>query len=177
VALGIDLFMGDGYTVLSLTGQLDSTTAPQFRDAAIALLHTVTGRQHLVVIDGTALEFLDSTGMGVFIGIHRRLGVDGGGLLLANLFPAVARAVRLTGLDTVIPTHASEEASYPWHEPGATVSTIALALELPVRDGWVVPDGPRQSSPPVAELNDTFEPATGSDESDSHSDGLPNSDR
>src|SRR5690348_7477709 len=79
--LSIDLKTEDGgeTLVFKLRGSLDLATAPTVR-AALAEA-TEKGGHHLIV-DLTQLEFLDSTGLGVLIGAHRRAAERGGSFRL-----------------------------------------------------------------------------------------------
>ena len=87
---------GDSITVLA-EGEIDKATAPMLRDCLTAL-------QGDVVVDLTALEFLDSTGLGVLIGANRALELGGGTLRLRAPQPQVRRVLDITGLGEWIDT-------------------------------------------------------------------------
>ena len=55
-------------------GEVDMATAPQLRDALVAL---VDGGATRITLDCRGLEFLDSSGIGVLIAVRKRLGDDG----------------------------------------------------------------------------------------------------
>jgi anti-anti-sigma factor len=90
--------------VLALRGELDLYSTVQLREAADAVL---TGPQSasLVVVDCTALDYCDSTGITGLIQLHQRLAGHGGVLRLAAVPASVARIFALTGLDQVISVH------------------------------------------------------------------------
>lgn len=106
--LGIDLKTedGGGTLVFRLRGSLDLATAPTVR-AALAEA-TEKGSQHLIV-DLTQLEFLDSTGLGVLIGAHRRAVERGGSFRLVVGEGAIARLLNITGLIAVFAVYHSLE--------------------------------------------------------------------
>jgi len=61
--------------VLGLLGDLDLSNVPALRSAGMQLLSDGWNR---IVVDLAGVEFLDSAGMGVLIGLRRRcLGADG----------------------------------------------------------------------------------------------------
>jgi anti-anti-sigma factor len=94
--------------VLALRGELDHHSVVQLREAADAIL----SRPHpaiLVVIDCTALEFCDSSGIGGLIGMYQRLSAHGGTLRLAAVPGSVARVFKLTGLEHVISVYSTAD--------------------------------------------------------------------
>jgi anti-sigma B factor antagonist len=98
--LSIDLKAEEGgeTLVFRLRGSLDLATAPTVRAALMEA--TEKGRHHLIV-DLTQLEFLDSTGLGVLIGAHRRTAERNGSLRLVINDGAIGRLLNITGLIAV----------------------------------------------------------------------------
>jgi anti-sigma B factor antagonist len=104
--LGIDLKTedGGGTLVFKLRGSLDLATAPTVRAALTDA--TEKGSHHLIV-DLTQLEFLDSTGLGVLIGAHRRAVERGGSFRLIVSDGPIARLLNITGLISVFAVYQS----------------------------------------------------------------------
>ena len=69
--LGIDVTStDDGKTqIFALHGSLDIATSPTLR---AALMEAAEHKGHLLVVDLSQLDFLDSTGLGALIGAHKR---------------------------------------------------------------------------------------------------------
>ena len=88
----------DDVGLVVLTGEVDLSTAPQFRSDLVALVDD--GVKHIVV-DLLGVTFIDSTALGVLIGGVRRLHPGGGRLVLVADGRPVMRALMLTGLDKV----------------------------------------------------------------------------
>lgn len=89
--------VGD-WTVVAVAGEVDVATAPRLRKEALAVL----GEGHeRVVLDLEAVDFLDSTGLGVLIGVLRRINATGGELRLVCSTPRILDLFALTGLDRV----------------------------------------------------------------------------
>ena len=61
----------------------------------------------LLIIDLTDVSFIDSSGLSVIVGAHKRLSDAGAGVRLVVVTPQVAKVLALTGLDAAIPTFAS----------------------------------------------------------------------
>lgn len=80
---------------ISLRGELDVTSSPALRDLIVRLVSE--GRNHLV-LDCDGLAFVDSTGLGVFVGARARALAANGSVALANVRPALARLLTVTGM-------------------------------------------------------------------------------
>src|SRR5580700_4150996 len=104
--LGIDLKTedGGGTLIFKLRGSLDLATSPTVRAALSEA--TEKGSHHLIV-DLTQLEFLDSTGLGVLIGAHRRAAEHGGSFRLIVNDGPIWRLLNITGLVTVFAVYRS----------------------------------------------------------------------
>lgn len=83
---------------ISLRGELDVTSSPALRDLIVRLVSE--GRNHLV-LDCDGLAFVDSTGLGVFVGARARALAANGSVALANVRPALARLLTVTGMDGI----------------------------------------------------------------------------
>jgi anti-sigma B factor antagonist len=95
------------WTVVAVEGEIDLYSAPQLRDAVLA---AVEGGADHVVIDLSAVPFMDSSGLGVVVACLKRLREAGGELAVVT--PAGSpptKLLSLTGLDQAIPTHATVE--------------------------------------------------------------------
>lgn len=93
--------------VVTLRGEVDAYSAPSLR---LDLRRLIDGGASVVLIDLSAVTFLDSSALGALVGALRRLREQGGGLLIVEPETAAARIFGLTGLDTVLdlyPTRAA----------------------------------------------------------------------
>ncbi len=85
-------------TTVRLTGEFDTYAIPDVR-AALDELCVVPGG--LVVVDLREVTFLDSSGIGTVIGLHRRVERDGARLRVVCEGP-ILRLVQLMHLDRVL---------------------------------------------------------------------------
>ena len=90
--------------VLALRGRLDVAAAA---DVRLALADAVDAGAGDLVLDLTALEAVDATGLGVLVGAHRLAGRSGRTLVLRDVPPRVGRLLRRTRLDRVLHQSAS----------------------------------------------------------------------
>ena len=96
----------DGRTIVAVGGEIDVYTAPKLRDKITELV--AAGSYHLVV-DMEAVEFLDSTGLGVLVGALKRVRADGGSLDIVCTQERILKIFQITGLDKVFGLHTSVE--------------------------------------------------------------------
>ena len=93
-----DRQVGKDTHVISVTGEIDLFTAPEFKQHVSAPIDA--GVSH-VVVDLLGTTFIDSSSLGVLIGAHRRLKLRGGTLLVVCDSEAIAKTFKITGLDGV----------------------------------------------------------------------------
>ena len=89
----------DDVIVITLAGQLDIHTSPGFRDAMGKALRTGAER---VMVDAQKVTFMDSSGLGVFVGGERQVRRGNGRLAIACDDPTVMRAFEISGLRRVL---------------------------------------------------------------------------
>ncbi len=98
--------IGDGKHVISLAGEVDLYTAPDFKQQ---LLDVIGNGAREVVVDLTDTTFIDSTTLGVLVGGVKRLRPAGGSLALVCTDENITKIFEITGLDRVFPIHGSRD--------------------------------------------------------------------
>jgi anti-sigma B factor antagonist len=86
----------DGTVVLAVYGEADIQSAHQLRRV---LEEQADRNVPAIVLDLTALEFIDSSGLSVLIDAQLRARREGWALQLRNLPPQVSRIISVAGLD------------------------------------------------------------------------------
>jgi anti-sigma B factor antagonist len=94
----------DSRTIVAVGGEIDVYTAPKLRDKITELVAAGT---YDLVIDMEAVEFLDSTGLGVLVGGLKRVRTHDGTLRLVCTQERILKIFRITGLTKVFPIHDS----------------------------------------------------------------------
>ena len=98
--------LGDSSYVISLTGEVDLYTAPEFKQQ---LLDVISQGGKNVIVDFSNTTFIDSTTLGVLVGGVKRLRPTGGSLALVCTDDNITKIFEITGLDRVFPIHSSRE--------------------------------------------------------------------
>jgi anti-sigma B factor antagonist len=84
-----------GYIIVAVSGELGIASAPGLREQLLDLLRAAS---HLI-IDLSAVERADASGLAVLVGSGRRARLLGGSLRLAAPSPDAARVLSATGLN------------------------------------------------------------------------------
>ena len=101
-AAGLTAFRADARPVVDGTGEVvvegevDIATAPQLREALHQAIDQGATRLR---IDLAEVGFIDSAGLGVLIGVLKRIREVGGEIELAHVQPAPRKVIEITGLD------------------------------------------------------------------------------
>ena len=95
--LGLVVREQDGWAVLTVSGEIDIATAPSLRERLHGLL--AEGKQQIVV-DLDDVGFLDSTALGVLVGVLKRARGEGGEVRIVCTQPRVRKVFEITRLDS-----------------------------------------------------------------------------
>lgn len=103
--------LDDGVRVVSVRGELDLSTAPELEGP---LDEATSDADASVLIDLSACEFIDSTGIAMIVRAWQQLdrgaGGDGSGkVVLCSGNEQVRRVLEITGLELSIPIHGSRD--------------------------------------------------------------------
>ena len=90
--------LGDDAYVISLAGEVDLYTAPEFKQQ---LLDVIAKGAKGVVVDFSNTTFIDSTTLGVLVGGVKRLRANEGQLSLVCSDRNITKIFEITGLDRV----------------------------------------------------------------------------
>jgi len=94
----------DPYTLVELAGEADVTNSDALREILDA---EVAKQPRTLVIDLGELRFMDSSALHVILRANRTMDRHGGVLALARPGETVARMLRLTAADQLIPVYPS----------------------------------------------------------------------
>jgi stage II sporulation protein AA (anti-sigma F factor antagonist) len=89
----------DGVVVASLAGELDLDRADEVRDS-LTVAAGATGCRYLR-LDLSALDFIDSYGLGALVSVRNAAAAQGVTFSLAEPSPPVRKAIAVTGLGDI----------------------------------------------------------------------------
>ena len=84
----------DGNVVAILEGSLDTAAAPE-TEKAMSPLNDVEGKD--IVIDCTALEYISSAGLRIFLGIRKDAAKNGSRVIVRNINTDIRQVFMMTG--------------------------------------------------------------------------------
>ncbi len=93
-----------GVAVVRVVGELDVATAPRLRQEAVRLVGININR---VVLDLSGIDFIDSTGLGVIVGMVKRLRTHGGDLSVVRGHDRVNKVFDITRVSEILPLNDS----------------------------------------------------------------------
>lgn len=102
----IDDHLDGDRAVLAVTGEVDVYTAPTLREH---ILTAINEGATTVVVDLSAVSFMDSTGLGVLVGALKRLRQAEGRLVVVCTSEPVLKIFAVTGLMDVFGVVASPD--------------------------------------------------------------------
>ena len=102
----VESVRNERHAVVVVAGDLDAATAPRLQAELAQLAEEGIDR---IVLDLRRMPFVDSFGLGVIVSAKKRLSQQGNALcLVAGVDQRTLRRVlEITGLDRVLPVHAS----------------------------------------------------------------------
>jgi anti-sigma B factor antagonist len=95
--LNLKVLRGGQETLVSLSGELDLSSAPALRELLAGAFEDDGPPR--IVLDLSGLIYLDSTGLSIFVSAHKRATASGIAFCLANPNPSVRRLFKITALD------------------------------------------------------------------------------
>jgi anti-sigma B factor antagonist len=102
----IDKHQRDEEIVVLVAGEIDAYTAPKLREELLSL--AAAGNKSITV-NLKDVSYLDSTGLGVFVGLFKQLKENGGELKLTHLSDRLKRLFEITGLSNVMSISSTSE--------------------------------------------------------------------
>ncbi len=106
--LSLECREADGRALVTVGGEIDVYTAPRLRDQITEL---VGAGVYQIVVDLQAVEFLDSTGLGVLVGGLKKVRANDGSLELVCSQERLLKIFRITGLAKVFTIHDDAESA------------------------------------------------------------------
>ena len=130
MTLELSVCVHDAYAVAAVRGERDITSSVGVMSAIAAL----TSRHQVVIVELSAVEFMDCGALGALLRVQRLARRGGGDVLLAAPAAIVLRLLSLTGMDEVLGVHASADAAVA----GIAGSPVAGASRQAERAGCLV---------------------------------------
>ncbi|RQD72648.1 MAG: anti-sigma factor antagonist [Tindallia sp. MSAO_Bac2] len=89
----------EGKWILVLEGEVDLHTADKLKETVNQML---SEKLDDIRILGDRLDYIDSTGLSVFISALKKLQKEEKNIILANIKPSIKKLLNITGLDRIV---------------------------------------------------------------------------
>lgn len=106
--LQVELLEKNKVQCFKVIGEVDAFTAPVLKEHLTAA-QTIPGLQ--AEIDLSEVDYIDSTGLGIFIGFYKALQEHGGYMKITGVNARLKRLFEITGLDKIIDIEVKEGGS------------------------------------------------------------------
>ena len=97
--VNIEKQQNDKEIFVTVAGEIDAYTAPKLREELLPLSE---GNRKVITVNLKGVSYMDSTGLGVFVGLFKQLDKNGGELRLVELSDRLMRLFELTGLSKIM---------------------------------------------------------------------------
>ena len=98
MSLTINTNISDNYVEILPVGEIDIYTSPMFKNDVLNIINTENKN---LVINSEKLDYLDSTGLGVFMSILKTTKEKGLSIKLTNVKTNIYKLFDITGLNKV----------------------------------------------------------------------------
>ncbi|MDN5359919.1 MAG: hypothetical protein PWQ84_982 [Thermotogaceae bacterium] len=88
------------WVVVDMTGELDMSNAIDFKNEIIN--EFVSKGELNIALNFENMEYIDSSGLGVIVSLHKRCKLNGGRLAICSLNDTLMRLFKLTSLDKAL---------------------------------------------------------------------------
>ncbi|APH06563.1 anti-sigma factor antagonist [Bacillus weihaiensis] len=97
---------GSTQTLVAVAGEIDAYTAPKLREALLPLADEPNA---VITVNLQNVSYMDSTGLGVFVGLLKNVRKNEGQLILVELSDRLERLFSITGLSDIIDISSKSE--------------------------------------------------------------------
>jgi anti-sigma B factor antagonist len=97
--ISIDVKEKDLLAEVSVQGEIDAYTAPKLRSTLFPLSEKDGVK---MVVDLSGVNYMDSTGLGVFVGVFKNVKANNGQFKIVGLTDRLQRLFEITGLADII---------------------------------------------------------------------------
>ena len=87
--------------MVRLSGEIDHHSSKGIRDEIDSLM--IENRPKTLMLDLSAIDFMDSSGLGLVLGRLRRMNDLGGKMILVNPTPRIEQILKMAGVDKLMP--------------------------------------------------------------------------
>lgn len=97
--ISIDIKETESKSAVKVSGEIDAYTAPQLREK----LFPMSEKEGVnMVVDLSEVNYMDSTGLGVFVGVFKNVRANNGEFKIVGVSDRLQRLFEITGLADII---------------------------------------------------------------------------
>ncbi|KYC83958.1 anti-sigma factor antagonist [Heyndrickxia sporothermodurans] len=104
--ISIDIQESENHVLVKINGEIDAYTAPKLRESLVPYGEK---EEIWMSIDLSDVSYMDSTGLGVFVGLFKSIRANNGKLYLSGLSERLKRLFDITGLTNIMEIYTEVE--------------------------------------------------------------------
>ena len=106
--MNVEVFKTEEYVLVSVEGRVDTTNAGEFEKTMMGILDEGALR---IVLDCTALNYLSSSGLRVFLVVQKKMMASKGHFSLCSLQPGIKEIFDISGFSSIFTIFPHKEAA------------------------------------------------------------------
>jgi len=100
----------NGWATIHLQGELDMSNSNTFKEEVVGTM-IEKGKNH-IALNFSGLEYIDSSGLGTVVSLHKRCKMNGGKLAVYDIGETLLRLFKLTSLDKALNLYEDKESIF-----------------------------------------------------------------
>ncbi|MDO9680745.1 MAG: STAS domain-containing protein [Bacteroidales bacterium] len=102
------LIMSGDYSVIIVEGRVDTTNAGEFEKEVMAVVESGTEK---IILDCSGLKYISSSGLRVFLIVHKKMLAKKGCLKLCSLQPGIKEIFDISGFSSIFSIFPDKQAA------------------------------------------------------------------
>ncbi|NCC45949.1 MAG: anti-sigma factor antagonist [Bacteroidia bacterium] len=106
--MNVNVTQASDHSLISVYGRVDTTNADEFEKSVMEVVNTGVSK---IILDCAGLNYISSSGLRVFLIVHKRMMANNGQLRLCSLQPGIAEIFDISGFTSIFSIYPDQESA------------------------------------------------------------------